>query len=89
MVFKHVLRIAHVGIYGNEQSDKLAKTAMEKGHRLVPQTASQSLDLVLDKITDDICISLRIVDACLVSTNTMSVYVGSYNKFEIYSNISP
>ena len=57
--FKHVL--AHVGIYGNEQADKLAKTAMEKGHRLVPQTASRALDLALDKIADDI------VDACLVS----------------------
>ena len=57
--FKHVL--AHVGIYGNEQADKLAKTVMEKGHRLVPQTASQALDLALDKIADDI------VDACLVS----------------------
>ena len=52
VVFKHVL--AHVGIYGNEQADKLARIVMEKGHRLVPQTASQALDLSLDKIVDDI-----------------------------------
>ena len=38
IVFKHVP--AHVGIYGNERVDRLAKAAMERAHKAVPRRTS-------------------------------------------------
>ena len=59
-VFKHIP--AHVGIYGNEKADRLAKAAMERAHKATPRTAEESQDRILEGYANDI------VFACLQHT---------------------
>ena len=52
IVFKHVP--THVGIYDNERVDRLSKTSMERTHKVVPRTAQEHQDNILERMTDDI-----------------------------------
>ena len=49
---KHVL--AHVGIYGNERADRLAKAAAKRAHRAAARTTEQRQDQALDALADSI-----------------------------------
>ena len=49
----------HVGIYGNEKADRLAKAAMKRAHKAVPRTAAEAQDRILEGFANDI------VFACL------------------------
>ena len=43
---------AHVGIYGNERADRLAKAAARRAHRAAARTVEQRQDQALDALTD-------------------------------------
>ena len=45
---------AHVGIYGNEKADRLAKSAMKRAHRNRITTPAQRQDRMLDDMAEDI-----------------------------------
>ena len=72
-VFKHIP--AHVGIYGNEKADRLAKAAMERAHKATPHTAEEAQDRILEGYANDI------VFACLQHTAVRRLiymlYIGS------------
>ena len=51
---------AHVGIYGNERADRLAKAAADRGHLSAARTEEELADRRLDGMAD------AIVAACLV-----------------------
>ena len=50
--FRHVP--AHVGIYGNERADRLAKAAKNRGHKAVPRTEQELNDSDIDRMADSI-----------------------------------
>ena len=50
--FRHVP--AHVGIFGDEKADKLAKTALLRAHRNAQRTHQDLVELELDRIADEI-----------------------------------
>ena len=45
---------AHVGIYGNERADRLAKAAAKRAHLAAARTVEQRQDQALDALTDSI-----------------------------------
>ena len=55
--FRHVP--AHVGIYGNEKADKLAKAALRRAHKNAQRTPQDLLDIALDRMADDIIAACR------------------------------
>ena len=50
--FRHVT--AHIGIYGNERADRLAKAAARRAHRAAARTQEQRQDQALDALADAI-----------------------------------
>ena len=59
--FRHVP--AHVGIYGNEQADRLAKAAAVRAHRAASRTVEERVDMHLEGLAD------AIVAACLARSS--------------------
>ena len=51
-VFKHIP--AHVGIYHNEKVDSLAKATMRPTRKVVPRTAAETQDRILEGFVIDI-----------------------------------
>ena len=45
---------AHVGIYGNERADRLAKAAARRAHLAATKTAEQRQDKLLEDLADSI-----------------------------------
>ena len=45
---------AHVGVYGNERADRLAKAAARRAHMAAARTEEQRQDQALDAIADAI-----------------------------------
>ena len=45
---------AHVGIYGNEKADRLAKAAARRAHLAAARTEDQRQDQALDALADSI-----------------------------------
>ena len=45
---------AHVGIYGNEKADRLAKAAARRAHLAAARTEEQRQDQALDALADSI-----------------------------------
>ena len=45
---------AHVGIYGNERADRLAKAATRRAHRATARTVEERQDQALDALADSI-----------------------------------
>ena len=45
---------AHVGIYGNEKADQLAKAAARRAHLAAARTEDQRQDQALDALADSI-----------------------------------
>ena len=45
---------AHVGIYGNEKADRLAKSAMKRAHRNRITTPAQRQDRMLNDMAENI-----------------------------------
>ena len=50
--FQHVS--AHVGIYGNEKADRLAKAAAKRAHLAAARTDEQRQEQALDALADSI-----------------------------------
>ena len=59
--FRHVP--AHVGIYGNEKADRLAKAAAVRAHRAASRTDEEREDMALEGLAD------AIVAACLARSS--------------------
>ena len=45
---------AHVGMYGNERADRLAKAAARRAHQAAARTVEQRQDQALDAMADSI-----------------------------------
>ena len=45
---------AHVGVYGNERADRLAKAAARRAHKAAARTDEQRQDQMLEAIADSI-----------------------------------
>ena len=56
VVIKHVP--AHVGIYGNEKADRLAKAAVARAHAVVARSAEEQAELDLEAMADEIVAGL-------------------------------
>ena len=54
--FRHVP--AHVGVYGNERADRLAKAAAKRAHLAAARTQEQRQDQLLDALADSIVIAI-------------------------------
>ena len=54
--FRHVL--AHVGVYGNERADRLAKAAAKRTHLIHDRTEEQREDQALDVLADSIVLAI-------------------------------
>ena len=54
--FRHVP--AHVGVYGNERADRLAKAANRRAHLAHDRTDEQREDQALDALADSIVLAI-------------------------------
>ena len=49
---------AHVGIYGNERADRLAKAAARRAHKAAARTIEQKQDQLIEALADSIVASI-------------------------------
>ena len=54
--FRHVP--AHVGVYGNERADRLAKTAARRAHLVAARTDEQREEQALEALAESIVLAI-------------------------------
>ena len=54
--FRHIP--AHVGVYGNERADRLAKAARRRAHLAHDRTDEQREDQAFDSLADSVVLSI-------------------------------